>query len=467
MRGKLCLIMLTALLSVQLSSCTGVAVNNNAPGKVVSPGTDNKKPEISIIIPGNDPTMDSEFSSSYRRRFESEYGVEVNYIAIGDALGEKGKEDYFEKLATMLHKRDGAELILCNWYGMDSLVTQKAVVNVRGKIPNLDKVYESLVSSEAYYIPIGMAYIGIVLNKKVMEELNIAEPDLDWTKQDYYIIRERWLAEAERPLTRIEFYDIIDKYLNSLNIFDRENNKANISTQEMKEFIKSVRDEIYSGKYLLKRDYSYENYYNLLFDEQSKEFQDETTLMISDEYLETSLRNLQCEYMSNLLIAENNDYIIKWNDVMILPRFEKHNPYVANLGTWGFLVNRNGKELELAYEFLNGLLSDEVQMQMLNVSTDTFCYYPVSKAVESDIRSMENRKQLGKGAVELREYALNKVKDGEFSMDFYINEKEREMFTSILKDISKYIFADKKYSDEELSKELQGLEDKYNIWLNE
>lgn len=35
------------------------------------------------------------------------------------------------------------------------------------------------------------------------------------------------------------------------------------------------------------------------------------------------------------------------------------------------------------------------------------------------------------------------------------------------KDLMKLIFSEDEYSDEELSKELQRLEDKYNMWLNE
>jgi ABC-type glycerol-3-phosphate transport system substrate-binding protein len=159
--------------------------------------------------------------------------------------------------------------------------------------------------------------------------------------------------------------------------------------------------------------------------------------------------------------------MLKWDNLAVLPRFKDEDPYRPDLSTWGFLVNRNGKELELAYEFINGILSNEVQLRLLDNPTGVFCYYPVSKAVEGDIGNMEKKKQLNEGAIELREYALNKVKSGEFSMDFYINEKERDMFASVLKDISEYIFADKAYTDEELSRELQVLEDKYNIWLNE
>ncbi|HYF81419.1 MAG TPA: ABC transporter substrate-binding protein [Clostridia bacterium] len=467
MGRKLSFVLLIAIISMQISACSDTAVKKSTSGEVVIPQPGKDKPRLTIFIAGNDPMRDSDFFTAYRKRFEKEYGVKVNYHVIGYVSGESGIVDYYGKLTARLHMENAPELVLYGPNNLSALIEQRAVVNVKGKIPNLEKVYDALLGNETYYVPVGMAYMGTALNKKVLGELNIGEPELDWTNQDYYTIRERWLAEAGRPFTRIEFYDTIDKYISSLNIFDRDNKKANINTQEMKGFIKSIRDEIYSGKYLLKRDYSYENYYNLLFDEQSKEYQDGTALLLSDEYLNSSLRNMEKEYFCNILVSENNDYMLKWDNLAVLPRFKDGNPYKPNLSTWGFLVNKYGKELELAYEFINGLLSDEVQMQMLDKPTGEFCYYPVSKAVEGEISGMENKKQLGKGAIELREYALNKVKAGEFSMDFYINGKEREMFSLVLKDISKYIFADKKYSDEELSKELESLEGKYNIWLNE
>ncbi|WP_176718798.1 hypothetical protein [Caloranaerobacter ferrireducens] len=37
----------------------------------------------------------------------------------------------------------------------------------------------------------------------------------------------------------------------------------------------------------------------------------------------------------------------------------------------------------------------------------------------------------------------------------------------LIKEMTKFIFADEPYSDEKLSRELQGLEDKLNMWLNE
>jgi len=100
------------------------------------------------------------------------------------------------------------------------------------------------------------------------------------------------------------------------------------------------------------------------------------------------------------------------------------NPEVK-LRTWGFIVNKNGRNTDIGMEFLNGLLSNETQLIMFNgANTGT---YPVNKEIENEIEKIEKQRNINQQSVILRKYILKKIENGEYEPYGHQDDKEREL----------------------------------------
>jgi len=131
--------------------------------------------------------------------------------------------------------------------------------------------------------------------------------------------------------------------------------------------------------------------------------------------------------------------------------------------TWGFIVNANGKNIELGMEFINELLEDDNQLEMF---TKEYSPYPVNKEIENEISKIETEKGINEESIGLRKYLINQIELGNYER-YHSSIKKQELQSKLYLDFVEYIFADELYTDEELSEELQKLETKYRIWLNE
>lgn len=155
-----------------------------------------------------------------------------------------------------------------------------------------------------------------------------------------------------------------------------------------------------------------------------------------------------------------SSYIEKEN-ILILPRLDVYNALITS----GFIINRNSKTTELAIDFLNGLLSDEVQLSMFN--SLTYGGYPVNKDIEEKISKIEIDNDVNEDAILLRKYIIEKIETGVLKPYKQIDSMLFDFRLMLHKDLMKLIFSEETYTDEELTTELQKLEDKYNMWLNE
>lgn len=141
--------------------------------------------------------------------------------------------------------------------------------------------------------------------------------------------------------------------------------------------------------------------------------------------------------------------------------------YDKNLRTWGFIVNKNGKNIEEGIQFLNELLSDEVQIKFFEAKMD---YAPVSESIEEKIRNIEIKKDVPDDAVKLREYILDEIKNGNYSTSINENidfEKKKFIHYKFNKVLFKIVFADEPLTDDEINQMLQKLEDELNIYIQE
>ncbi|KPU27937.1 hypothetical protein TR13x_00875 [Caloranaerobacter sp. TR13] len=449
---RVIVIILCLILLLSVNGCTTVKDSTNVDNQ------GNKGKEITILI-------DNYFYSKikfafntldlYKRKFEREKGVKVNF----DVIDISDYEKYQKKLNSKLYLKDGPTLIYVSIWDFYKPLTEKGIaLKVKDKLKNYEKIYDSVKDEGGFFVPIGMYHYPITLNRKVFEQLGIEEPGLDWTREDYFNIREKWLTQEPRNFTLILYKELVANIMEELDIYDIKNNKVNINNSRVIEYTKNLRDEIHSGKYILKNNYTFENYYKMLFVKESEEYKE-----ANESYWYNDTDNLRRRfYDKNALKSLRIGVDMDIDDYIILPQVIYE---LEKLRVWGFIVNKNGKNVDLGLEFIDGLLSDEVQLEMFREKYDYS--YPVNKDIEEEIEEIEKANYVNERAVALRKYILTRIKNGAYKSSNEYGKMYKIIKEELIKEMTKFVFADEPYSDEKLSRELQKLEDKLNMWLNE
>ena len=409
--------------------------------------------EISIIISELDYNKNL---SSYAEIIEDNTGIKVNF----DIIETNTYEDYIKKLNVKLYLENGPTLIyIPRRFSYQKYAKQGVALDVTEKIPNLEKVYDSLLTDKVYFVPIEMSYVAAMLNKKVLDELDIEKPNLNWTKEEYLEMKEKWVAQEPRYFTFQEYNELVKEPLCDIEIFDK-NEGVNLNTNDVREYIKEARDEIFSGKYLLDNShYSFEDYYNIFIKGVgTKEFLKAMRFNLDNR--DKPLSRYATIYAFQTLKVSKE---IEKDETVILPKVIK---YENKLYTSGFLVNRNGKNINLGIKFLNEMLDNQIQMIVYN-NRNEIGNYPVNKEIEDEIDINEKKKNIHEKAIELRKYILKQIESGKIELYRQSDGQEQEFYKMLYKDTFKFIFAEEPYTDEEISRELEKLENKYNMWLNE
>lgn len=459
------------LIAALILSLTACSHSKATAENVISPNGDKTKPELTILYYAGTKLQKNSVFADYTRKFEKQYGVKVNLSPMGDGnWSESDMENFIKKINTKLYAKEGPELIYSDSMRGNNLVSlmtnAAAVVELRDKVPNINKIYDGLTDKEVYYAPVGIEYQGSNVNKEVLEELGIKELGLEWELEDYLALQEKWRTYKKRYFTSSEFFYTTNKYFSTIKIFDLENKKVSLNTVEVKNAINSIGDEIFSS-YLLDKDYKYENFYNMLYEPSSTEAKNNEMLRFSKEFLAESLWS--AGYTSNSRLFARDIQATLDSGAVLLPEYKGSN---LDLASYGFMVNKNGGNLELAYEFINGYLGDEIQLGMLQ-PVDMYQYYPVNKEIEEKLLKAELEEGAGAQAMDMKRYVLNKLKQGQAHLNVTRNADHGEalqyskLSAKFIKEITKFIFADQSYSDEELSAALKKMEDEYTIWLNE
>ncbi len=462
MRKRLISIILALLMIFSMTACTGYKREATSKGNIVSPDPNEGNAELTILINAIEyETMKTDFFSNYIDKFEKDFGVKINFeritTGVNGQITQEGQDAYIKKIVPKLSVKDGPELIFVEYMSMGALIKQQAFVDLQGKFTNLNKLYNKFLEEKVYYAPVGMRYYSRSLKQDALESLGIKAPNLDWSSKEYYDIREKWISHNEVYFNSYEYYKVFDSFINLKSLYNEESKHVIINTPEVKQKLRNIRDYIFDGKYIINSSYKYENYYNMIFEDTSKE---------SEESQQLYNRNNDSGHIDggnivNLFSAKELHYKSKNFGTIMYPEFADREVFINSCG---FAVNKNGKNLELAYEFINGLLSNDIQMSMYN---EGGYYYPTNQEIEADILKDESKKSLDQKAIELKAYALQELKEGKCKLWNTLDQPFNRLNFMMHKDFSKLILADNPYSDVELSAELQKLENEYNIWLSE
>lgn len=455
---KITSLILVLILTFSLVSCNSA---KSVEG-IISPVPQDEKPELTIVFNSIEyrTLTNTEAFSEYINKFEDDFGVEIKLEKImtnaGGLITPEQQSQYMQKLSTKLLPKDGPELIFTEYMPMEALIEQHAVQDVRGKIDNLSNIYDSLLGDKVYYVPLGLHYYALKIREDALKEMNLVEPALAWTSKDYYAIRDQWISQNQVWFSPWEYYMVFTQFIDLESLYKDGDSRIYINTQDMRQKINDVRNYIFGGRYKLIRGYKYENYYNMVFEGKSQEYKDGR-----ENYLKNNDNgHIDAGLAANIFRAKEMDWKSKSFGTIMYPQFKDNEMIIES---YGFLVNKNGKNLDLAYEFINGLLSDEVQMDMFESESR---YYPVNKNIEADILKLEADGVSDPRVIEVKSYALQQLKDGQYDLWITSGGVQNIRWT-IEMDLTKFILADNPYSDEQLKAELKRLEDKYNVWLSE
>ncbi|WP_425448933.1 ABC transporter substrate-binding protein [Dethiothermospora halolimnae] len=384
---------------------------------------------------------------SYTGLFQIKNDIKITY----DVINATSYEEYIEKLNTRLYTNNGPDLIFFSRGRSPKLYTDKGVgIDVNERLENIDKIYDGLKRDKMYYVPIGIFKPGMILNKGLLEELNIEEPDVNWTIKGYLNIKKQWLKDNPIEFNIIEYEDIVTKPLYNLDIIDGSNKKVNLNSSKVRNFLVSAKNKIFSEDYILNEDYDY--YYNMSLNIGSNEY------LGQFEKIDNNQQNI-LRILRGPNILKLKDQELKNDKFLILP-----NVYDGDITTFGFMVNKKGKNIDLALKYIDGLLNDGNQKKIYE--DQLYYYYPVNQEVEKEVVKIDKEKGVNERFIKMREVILDKLKNEK--IDYMGEERKIEiMYKNIEKDLFYLIFTDKEYNEKELEGELKKLEDKYNLILNE
>lgn len=461
---KAMMVMLTLLLIIAQIACSN---NTKAVGKqegIVIPKSNEGEPSLTIVLNpyDYDAFFMSEYYLDYVSKFERNYGVAIKYEKIGDihngVIEPEDHDEYIKKLSTKLYAKDGLELIFSYMWAIEPLIKQGAAVKLNEKVPNAKNIYFGLLEDENYFAPISIQYRPIMINLEALKTTGLKAPELDWTTKEGFDIRTKWLGANQVYFNSYEWEVMFHHIVKLDEAYDPANNKLALDTPIIKQRIKDFRSYILNGNYIINKSYTFENYYRMIYEADSPEGKEDFRLWQINN--ESGL--IDGAPFLNLLKPADVEVENEINGTMALPKFSDTE---VMLEAYGFAVNKNGKNLELAYEFINGLLSDEIQLSIYQ--NDKLKFYPVIETIEKDIKAIEAEIVEDQRVIDAKEYVLDQLKTKKFKLWNTANLDFTYLKRMIQRDLTPIILADTEYTEAELSTELQKLEDKYNIWLNE
>lgn len=400
-------------------------------------------------------------------QFYAEKGIKVNFVGLD--LNSVSEEDYFKELNTMLSEENGPALIFKFLFisndVRDIFIESGSALNIKGKIDNYENLYDNLKNE--YYIPIKMEADFSYIQTDIVRELGCEIPDYNWTKDDYFTIYDKWLEKESIYFDGRVFEDLYNKY--DFPIYN-EKGEVEFNNSVIKENIANLKKYIYSGKFKIYQDYTYEDYYNSLFDldsEENSKAQDNKFARMKNQFAIPYYGSLDPFRTNDSLKRFFKDFLDKPNeDYILVP--DVFRPFIYNDG---FIVNKNGKNYEIGLEFIDFALRDDIQLFLSNYSRTNgiSSFAPVVKTVEKEIDKIVESQNIDQRIAKLREAMLSKIRDKDNKDKLFDRrtQKHFELEHELRKLIFEITLADTPYSEEKIDSMLKELENKYIAYFSE
>lgn len=354
-------------------------------------------------------------------------GVSIRYLIIEA----QDPGEYYEKINELLYQNESVDMIhlpFGNPY--QAFVDNGIAMDLSEEIPEIKKIHPMLQT--AYYVPATIWVRPTVLNRIEVSALGF--DDIETLDRDGFMeIREAYLTSTPRYYTNRRYREEIADFHTRFQVFDLEKGTVSLAKEEVVDYVEGLRAEIHSDQYL--------------------GIQEQTTgdFIVPEAEHMNGLNTRHLGWRSGL---DTEDL------VFLPPVFELDQALLTD----GYIINRFGKNKDIAIRFLRKYLQDEYQIAIFE---DSYSFYPVSKEVTQSIYELERYVLRKEQLKVLQEQILSNMEAGIYESPSNKPHEYWLMMTGLYERLEELIYDEDYYSREDLKAELKALEEKLYLIMIE
>ncbi len=395
----------------------------------------------------------TESTVNYLHEVAQKNGYEIEILE----LDASDFERYLLKRNVELFKENSIDLILSlDLSEKNKFVENDMIIEVKEHLSNFKNI-ESFARDE-YSVTISIVTGILGLKKDYLELIDEIVPDSNWTRDDYYRIVEKYENRIGKIFTAYDYSKLYAKYFYNYQ-FIKNGEISVVDDQEFLLKIHLMREAILDGYYILDPTYDYGNYNNMLRVRGSKEniLSEENERAFQQKNILTSwskarfLKNPLSPLLSKTIFMDNS---------IVLPSVLDNNYLTPNL-----VVNKKSKKQKLVFQFLDDLISDEMQLILFKKEFDYLA--PSVSSIEDEIHEISKSKFVTDEGIYFREYTLNKLRNESMNSPLK-TQYELECYWKFLDStLFEVIFSDRTLSEDEIRLLLLKFENEMNIYILE
>jgi hypothetical protein len=354
-------------------------------------------------------------------------GVSIRYLQVKA----EDPQEYYELVNDLLYQNESVDLIHLPFGSpYQAYVDNGIAMNLTESIPEIANLYPNM--QNPYYIPATIYIHPTALNRIELERLGMQEIDsLD--RDGYMAIREAWLDSTPRYYTKRRYQEEISDFHTRFSVFDLENRQVSLAKADVVSYVEDLRDEIHSDQYL-----------GIL-----EEAQDDFVVAVAEQI--NGLNSRQLGWTSTQDIADV---------VFFPPVFEAD----LVLLTDGYVVNRFGKNKEIAIRFLRKYMENENQ---ISIYEDQYSFYPTNQGVKEQICELEAFVLRNEKLQKLQLEITQNMEDGQYASPSYQSFEYWLMMRGLYERLEELIYDEDRYTREDLEAELKALEERLYLIMIE
>lgn len=355
-------------------------------------------------------------------------GVSIRYLQVKAET----PEEYYELVNELLYQNESVDLIhlpFGNPY--QAYVDNGIAMDLTEVIPEIATIYPNL--QNPYYIPATIWVFPTVLDRIALENLGIEEEIETLDREGYMAIREAWLESTPRYYTRRRYQEEIADFHTRFSVFDLENRQVSLVKEEVVTYVQDLRNEIHSDKYLGIQE----------------EEQDDFIVWEAER-----INGLNTERLGWRSTHDPADLIF------LPPVFEPDQALLTD----GYVVNRFGKNKDIAIRFLRKFLEDEYQISIYN---DSYSFYPVSQQVEEQIYELDEFIYRNEKRKVLQKQIIGNIKQSLYASPSNQSFEYWLMMQGLYERLDELVYDEDRYTREDLEAELKALEERLYLIMIE
>ncbi len=369
----------------------------------------------------------------------------------------KNGDEYLIKRNTIMLSDNPPDIIVAGTQPLADLEKMGALMPLEGNIESLDQVYDSL--SGTHTVAFGFHIKSAVINKKLLERMDLTMPTPDWMDED--VVELVSALKSKQPgmnlfLTKALYETYFNCYLGDLIEKKMAGDIADftLSDPEFLSALDEMNKEI-KKSFDLSSMPNQQARINMIFEPKSQEF-----LKQQRDIEDNMLNNVTVVESINAMNAVTMTKIYQYTDNLVLL------PIGNKMETLRFGINARTKHPEVAKDFVNRALSWDSQFKFALFS-DKVKYAQVNKDNECRLLAYGEAFASDSNVVDIRNAVIEKLNNKEYTDLGEMDAKERVARDELLRTTFNVIF-DPKLSEEKFQyKELQIVQDRIKLMILE